>query len=108
MLERLKALQIELVAATAAGGDAAAIVELDQSRMGRLSRMDALQAQAMSKASEQRRELMLRRVGAAIARIENNSYGYCRTCEEEIPVKRLEFDPTALLCIGCASNSENG
>ena len=107
MLERLHSLRAELMAAAAAGAGSSEIVELDQARLGRLSRMDALQAQAMSQASDQRREMMLRKITAAIGRIENDSFGACQTCDEAISRKRLEFDPTALLCIDCASAAES-
>jgi DnaK suppressor protein len=53
--ERLLKLREELESAAEAGDDSAAIVELDQSKVGRLSRMDAMQAQAMAKASNERR-----------------------------------------------------
>jgi len=90
-----------------AGSDQAAeVVELDQSRMGRLSRMDAMQVQAMAQASGRRRELMLRQVASALARLDRGEYGICQGCDEAIPRKRLEFDPTATLCIACAEQSE--
>jgi DnaK suppressor protein len=107
MLERLHQLRTEIMAAAVTGGDSAQIVELDQSRVGRLSRMDAMQAQAMAQASGQRRERMLRKITAAIARIESDSYGECQSCDEPISRKRLEFDPTALLCIDCANAAES-
>ncbi|THB72979.1 MAG: TraR/DksA family transcriptional regulator [Gammaproteobacteria bacterium] len=78
-------------------------VELDQAMMGRLSRMDAMQGQEMAKASKQRAELELKKIDAALTRIDNNEYGYCVKCDEQISEKRLEFDPTALFCIDCAN-----
>ena len=83
-------------------------VELDQSRVGRLSRMDAMQAQAMAQASSQRRRQLLREIGAALQRIDDDEYGDCRECGEAINPKRLDVDPTALLCIDCASKAEQG
>jgi DnaK suppressor protein len=68
--------------------------------------MDAMQAQQMAQASGRRRELMLHRVTAALARIENGDYGICQSCDESINPRRLEFDPTAVLCIQCASKAE--
>jgi DnaK suppressor protein len=106
MRERLLKLREELQAMVVTSGDSAAVVELDQSKVGRLSRMDAMQAQAMAKASGQRREAMLRNIEAALKRIDDDSYGYCRDCEEPINPKRLEFDPTALRCIECESKLE--
>ena len=104
--ERLLQLKAELEAVAEAGDESAAIVELDQSKVGRLSRMDAMQAQAMSKASAERREQMLRRIDAALVRVENDDYGICQECGEPINPKRLEFDPTVTLCIDCASSAE--
>ena len=86
--------------------EAAQTVELDQTRVGRVSRMDAMQAQAMAKESERRHLLALRRIESALQRIEAGDYGYCAVCDEAIPANRLEVDPGALLCIGCASKAE--
>ncbi len=77
-------------------------VELDQSMVGRLSRMDALQGQAMQLETERRRGVELQRIDAALGRIENEDFGYCLTCGEDIEVKRLEHDPTAPTCMVCA------
>ena len=106
MRARLLTLREELETATVASGESSQVVELDQARVGRLSRMDAMQAQQMAQASGRRRELMLRRITAALARIDSGDYGVCESCDESINPKRLEFDPTAVLCIQCASKAE--
>ena len=103
---RLLALRDELEGIAATGDESAAVVELDQSRVGRLSRMDAMQAQAMAKASSNRRQAMLLKITAALKRIDDDEFGLCRACEEPINPKRLEFDPTAIQCIDCASKEE--
>ncbi len=103
---RLLALREGLEEVAGAGAAAAAVVELDQSKVGRLSRMDALQAQAMSQESGRRREEQLRAIAAALLRLDTGEYGDCRECEMPIAPKRLEFDPTTVLCIECASNLE--
>ena len=77
-------------------------VELDQTRVGRLSRMDALQNQAMAKETERRRQQELLRIDAALERLRNGTYGDCIECGEPIANKRLELDPSALHCIACA------
>lgn len=107
MRDKLLRLRAELEAAAEAAEGSAAVVELDQSKVGRLSRMDAMQAQAMAKASGQRRDATLRRIGAALKRIDDGEYGFCAECEEPIDPRRLEFDPTVLLCIDCASKFED-
>lgn len=106
MRERLLILREELKSVAAAGIKSAAIVELDQSKVGRLSRMDAMQAQAMAQATSERRHAMLRKIEAALRRIESGDYGLCQDCDEPIDPKRLEFDPTALRCIECETKRE--
>jgi DnaK suppressor protein len=96
----------ELIGIAEQADESASTVELDQTKVGRLSRMDALQSQAMSKATNQRRDLELKRIGAALRRIEEDEYGYCIKCGDEIAIKRLQADPTAPLCIDCASKAE--
>ena len=98
--------QAQLMSDEQVGKEAASIVELDQGKVGRLSRMDALQGQAMSQAINQRRELELEKITVALKRLENGDYGYCVQCEEEIALKRLQFDPAASLCIDCANKLE--
>ncbi len=88
--------------------EAARTVELDQTRVGRVSRMDALQAQAMAKESDRRRLLALQRIDNALQRIEDDEYGNCLSCDEPIMVDRLKADPAALLCIDCAKEAEQG
>ncbi len=106
MRERLLKLREDLESVATIGDKSSQVVELDQTRMGRLSRMDAMQAQAMSQESGRRREMMLRKIAAALERIDNGNFGLCQSCEEPIHRKRLEFDATALLCIGCAQKAE--
>lgn len=77
-------------------------VELDQQAVGRLSRQDALQSQAMAKATQARRDGMRHGLGLALERIAEGEFGYCEDCGEEIAEKRLALDPTARRCISCA------
>ena len=84
------------------GKDGQKTVILDQQSIGRLSRMDALQQQAMAKAAHGRRAQSRARIQAALARIDEGEFGYCTECGEEIPIKRLELDPTVPTCVSCA------
>ncbi len=106
MRERLLKLREDIESVIVLSDTSSQVVQLDQSRLGRLSRMDAMQAQAMAQAVGRRREIMLRKIVAALARIDNGEYGLCRSCEEPIHPNRLEFDPTVLLCIQCATKAE--
>lgn len=82
-------------------------VELDQTSVGRLSRMDAMQMQAMAQAAERRRGQEIERIKATLRRIDDGDFGYCITCGEEIAPKRLAIDPTIPTCIRCASGADH-
>ena len=101
--QTLLALAAQIRAIDAETSEDRAPVELDQQAVGRLSRMDALQVQAMALETSRRRGVELRRITAALARIDEGEYGYCLDCGEEIAARRLELAPAAPLCIGCAS-----
>ena len=100
---RLEALLETLDAEDAAGVEDLATVTLDQQSVGRLSRMDAMQRQAMAQANARRRAALRARVQAALARMEDGEFGYCTDCGEEIAAGRLEADPTHPMCVSCAS-----
>jgi len=99
--------EAELTDVAESADEAGRTVELDQARVGRLSRMDALQAQAMAKESDRRRVAELKRIGAALRRIEEGEYGYCLSCGELINEKRLHVDPAATHCVACAEKAES-
>ncbi len=105
--KRLLSLKESLLQAQETGEEAEQTVELDQARIGRLSRMDAMQAQAMSIETGRRRRRQLLQIDAALERIEADGFGYCQECGEDIATARLEVDPTVLLCINCASAKES-
>ena len=76
-------------------------VELDQTRVGRLSRMDAMQSQQMALESSRRRQHQLLKIEGALSRIKSGAYGYCFICDEEIAALRLVADPTSTRCMAC-------
>jgi DnaK suppressor protein len=77
-------------------------VELDQTSVGRLTRMDAMLAQAMQVEAERRRQLERRRIDAALAWLDDGEFGYCLVCGGEIEPKRLLQDPAVPNCISYA------
>jgi DnaK suppressor protein len=81
-------------------------VQLDQSMVGRLSRMDAIQLAEMAQEASRRRKQQLVRIPIALVRIESGDYGFCLICDEQIPTGRLEIDPTYTHCIKCAEKME--
>lgn len=100
---RLTALRDEILAGAEDRREAAGTVHLDQQAVGRLSRMDAMQMQAMARAESERATLLLRQIDAALGRLEQGDYGYCVKCGEEIAEARLEAAPATPFCQRCAA-----
>ena len=105
-MELLEGKRIEISTLSEMSKDARKVVALDQQSVGRLSRMDALQGQAMARETERRRAQELQRIEKAFERLESGDFGYCIECDAEIPLKRLEIDPTVTLCVECAAKKE--
>lgn len=100
----LKQRQAEIEALVAGSKAARDAVELDQSRVGRLSRIDAIQDQEMALETDRRRTLELQRIGSALKRLDVGEYGSCVRCGEEIDPARLTLDPAATICMDCAES----
>jgi len=93
--KRLVGLKHELQALLELSEGASSPVVLDQTSVGRLSRMDAMQGQAMAQETERRRRVEIQKIEAALKRMDEGEYGYCIKTGEEIPLQRLELDPAA-------------
>ena len=100
--KKLLEMREEILADTASSEEARQPVELDQTSVGRLSRMDALQGQAMALETDRRRHVGLQHIDTALERIDAGEYGICQSCGDDIAAKRLDIDPTASVCIDCA------
>ena len=105
MKKRLLERREELVQVIEARAETQTDPELDPQRVGRLSRMDAVQQQAMEEETGRRRDQEVDRIAAALQRIEDDDFGYCSVCEAPIAPKRLENDPATPLCVGCAGKA---
>ena len=103
--ERLETRRTELMREDSANADSRDTVELQQDSVGRLSRMDALQQQAMAQATERRRTAERVRIDAALERLEEGEWGYCLACGDEIAEQRLTHDPSVTNCIKCAAGN---
>lgn len=99
---RLETRRAELLVHSSHSEDYRKPVELDQQAVGRLSRMDALQNQQMHLEQERRRAAELTRIEKTLTRMDQDQYGHCHNCGDDIELKRLEFDPTTPLCVECA------
>ena len=98
----LRARQVELRARSDGARDNRKPVELDQSKVGRLSRMDAMQDQQMALELRRRKKRQLLQVNNALKRIEENLYGLCSLCNQPIAEDRLEAFPEVLTCVNCS------
>lgn len=103
---RLCELRDELLRKKESVAEDSSPVELDQTRVGRLSRMDAMQQQAMAQELDRRRDTQLKRIEGAFVRLEKGTYGHCVGCKKPIDEKRMEIDPTAFFCVECAERAE--
>lgn len=88
------------------GDDARQGMPIETMTGGRLPRMDAVQTQTIALEAECRRQIIIRRIDAALARIESGEYGYCQTCGGPIAQARLENEPTVATCIRCAGSGQ--
>lgn len=100
--EMLMEERARLVRSQADARESGKTVELDQARVGRLSRMDAMQGQQMALETLRRNRKRLQDIESALARIEQPGFGDCKECGVEIDPRRLELDPAARRCIDCA------
>ncbi len=98
---KLTALVKELRDGLKASAGSAATVVLDQSSVGRLSRMDAMQQQAMAKATREKQRLRLVQCRAALKALDSGDYGYCKKCDEDIGFQRLSARPESPFCLAC-------
>jgi DnaK suppressor protein len=99
--EKLERLALTLREGLATSMSTAAPVAPDNA-IGRLTRLDAMQAQQMALALRERQRIQLQKVEQALRLIEKGEYGTCRKCGEEIAAKRLEVAPESTLCVHCA------
>ena len=77
-------------------------VELDQTAVGRLSRIDSLQNQGLTRNLQEREQAKLGQILTAFERIEEGTYGVCVECEGAIPFERLQVFPETPTCTGCS------
>lgn len=99
---QLIALELNEVATSLAQAAAeASTVELDQTSVGRLSRMDAMQQQAMAQERQQRLRQRQRQLLAAQDRLAKGAFGRCCECDEDIDPARLQQDPAVVFCMAC-------
>lgn len=53
-----------------------------------------------------REQRLIKKIDEALARMDQDIYGICERCEEEIPYPRLKARPVTTLCIDCKTLEE--
>lgn len=91
-----------------ATSDAAPDVEADQQRVGRLSRIDAIQQQALTAGRRQLLVRQQRKLTAALDRLRNGEFGVCCQCGDPIALERLNVDPATPFCMRCQIEIDSG
>lgn len=102
----LKQLEEELQLQLERGKSSTEAVKLDQTLVGRVSRMDAMQQQSVAISTLNKTRSRLKKVLLALAAFESEDYGYCSRCDEPIAFGRLQAQPEARLCIGCQDRAD--
>lgn len=81
-------------------------VVLDQQKVGRVSRIDAIQQNQMDQANRLQAQRRLQQVVAALKNIGSGDYGLCKQCDETIGYPRLKARPESPLCLNCQQKLE--
>jgi DnaK suppressor protein len=103
--ETIEAQIAELRQSLAEKDDTTATVKLDNA-IGRLTRVDAMQAQQMALELRRRRLAKLERLQRALKLIDRGDFGTCSKCGEDIIKERLELYPDVRMCVACTSRLE--
>jgi DnaK suppressor protein len=83
-------------------GESTRVGDLEQDTVGRLSRIDAIQNQGLTKNLHERERQQLASILEALRRIEEGSFGACVACGGTIPFERLAIFPETRNCTTCA------
>ena len=106
LISTLTTLKVELTDVLSQTVDDSKPVDLNLP-IGRLSRMDAMQQQQMSRAGRALYQKRLTMVEAALNNHRDGEYGYCRDCGEPVGVARLTARPETPFCIHCQGALES-
>ncbi len=70
--------------------------------IGRLSRMEAINAKSVNEATLNTARHRLVKLKYALANLDNPDFGICMDCGDPIPVGRIMAMPESNLCVQCA------
>ncbi len=103
--QKLLDLRAELLETEVSARERTRPVELDEACMGRLSRMDAIQALRTAGEGARQCTRQILKIDGALRRISLGEYGRCFVCEEELDLLMLSADPTITRCKNCVEHS---
>lgn len=105
--QRLSAAKDAAVALKTLAAEGSSRVEASGSAIGRLTRIDAIQMQAMSQMNQAQLDVRLQQIEAALAAFDGGRYGSCHRCRGPISLERLDALPEAPLCMSCQEQIES-
>ncbi len=70
--------------------------------IGRLSRMEAINAKSISENSLINMKNRIGKLKVALTKLSNSDFGICTECGEPIPMGRLVLVPESPVCVNCA------
>ena len=74
-----------------------------ENAIGRVSRMDAINNKSVNEAALRNAINKLALLKSALQRINNEDFGLCIRCKNEIPIQRILLMPQSNRCVHCAS-----
>lgn len=107
LITQLQQMEIDLEQQLGLIEHSAGVVTLDQTTVGRVSRVDALQQQSMALSLQRSAQQKLTSVKAALRSIQTECFGYCKQCDEPIGFARLQIQPATIYCLKCQNEADN-
>lgn len=74
-----------------------------ENSLGRLTRLEAMGEKSVTEAMLIKSEQRLKKLLFVKDKIEEDNFGYCNICDEQINYERLKIVPESTVCIGCAN-----
>ena len=74
-----------------------------ENSLGRISRMDAINNKSVAEASLRNKKAKLTKLNVAFVKVDEEGFGYCQMCKNQIQPLRLMFMPESSRCVRCAA-----
>lgn len=73
-----------------------------ENSIGRISRMDAINNKSVMEAALRNKKRKLSKLRVALQNVDQESFGICNNCNNEIKEARIIYMPESTLCVHCA------